>query len=367
MRRDNLTITDLKHLLGKLDMLSTAGTMLFEVGLIPTFSLMPGRPLMTVPPLFDDIQPPAEASPAARTEAATVGAGDSPAVAPPAAPASAAGDDISQPSTLAGLNAGVEAEAGPRVPAAPALPPVAGAATTGDDLAHPATDPAPLLPGDRGAAAPAPGLQRAPEAKAPAAPPSAAGEPPAARWSELDISAAIRIYVDTILLGGTAARAYELIAGRFDRTPEAIRQRFGTSWKARAHQALETARKVEASGTADPAPAPQPALPPVAPMDIPIGRHQAVTQHLDALPRPKGWTEDGDLELVDLIRDNVDAATIAATLEIAPSFVRQRWDQLTGLHKDDDDKPVRRFTGAELGLVLRARAAERRRGSAAAR
>lgn len=416
MRIDQMTIDDLDQLLTQLDGVSEAGKLLVSVGLTPVFSLMPGRPLVSVPPLvgsvealpmagkydvdarleqhdeaiaevwayvfrlkhdvcnaelatedlherlerlearqrpvlggprerlpkISDLQP----SVGAATSAEAAAAEDERALAaaPPAGPA--AGDDIAEPSTEVCHTTEGEAEAVDAMPGSAASTPAAPAVSdeadnAGDPLPEPqepSTEPANLLPADQVDAAEAPQLQVAAQVEAPAVAPMAAGAGddgpagPAARWDELSVSAAIQIYVDTMMLGGKAVTAYELIGTKFGRTSEAVRKRFMTAWKSRAHQALEAAKAAEAR--TNPAQSPDYVSP--------------LVQHLATLPHPKGWSYRADLDLVMMILDRVDQATIAANLEVSPVFVKSRWDVLTGQYKDTNDKLCRRWVGVEI-------------------
>jgi len=391
MRIDQMTIDDLDQLLTQLDGVSEAGKLLVSVGLTPVFSLMPGQPLVFVPahqsapepnalvhelkrelffaqleafspPQWDDLEfaaekiargyqihaaiPEHKPSVSAATSAEAAAAEDERALAaaPPAGPS--AGDDIAEPLPEVCHTTEGEAEAVDAMPGSAASTPAAPAVSdeadnAGDPIpepAEPSTEPANLLPADQVDAAEAPQLQVAAQVEAPAVAPMAAGAGddgpagPAARWDELSVSAAIQIYVDTMMLGGKAVTAYELIGTKFGRTSETVRQRFMTAWKSRAHQALEAAKAAEAR--TKPAQSPDYVSP--------------LVQHLSTLPHPKGWSYRADLDLVMMILDRVDQATIAANLEVSPAFLKSRWDVLTGQYKDGNDKLCRRWAADEI-------------------
>ena len=72
------------------------------------------------------------------------------------------------------------------------------------------------------------------------------------------------------------------------------------------------------------------------------------TQHLATIVHPVGWSYLADLDLVSMTLDRVDLATIAVNLEISQDFLKKRWDLLTGLYRDANDKQCRRWTGPDL-------------------
>lgn len=191
--------------------------------------------------------------------------------------------------------------------------------------------PAPVTDGAAEAEAAPP--QEAPTAEAPAASPPAAGVKPQG-YSDAEVDAAMKIYVDVMLLGGTADRAAEMIAAELGRTKAAVVYQLYNRWKARAHQALQAARAVDPPAAAKAGAAPNYTDP--------------LTQHLATIVHPVGWSYLADLDLVSMTLDRVDLATIAVNLEISQDFLKKRWDLLTGLYRDANDKQCRRWTGPDL-------------------
>jgi hypothetical protein len=69
-----------------------------------------------------------------------------------------------------------------------------------------------------------------------------------------------------------------------------------------------------------------------------------VTAHLMALPDKGGWTVARDLELMELAMKGWKFNEIALQLTMQANLVQPRFDMLTGLYVDANDKKVRRFS-----------------------
>lgn len=77
-----------------------------------------------------------------------------------------------------------------------------------------------------------------------------------------------------------------------------------------------------------------------------------IEAHLHGLPRKGGWTMERDHELLELICAGWAMPEISAEMAIQAGDVKARFDLLSGLHRNAEDKMVRRWTRDELLAAL---------------
>jgi hypothetical protein len=83
-----------------------------------------------------------------------------------------------------------------------------------------------------------------------------------------------------------------------------------------------------------------------------------VTAHLMALPDKGGWTLDRDLELMELSIAGWAPNEIALQLTMQANMIKPRFDALTGLYTDANDKKQRRFSREAVFEALKSLAAK---------
>src|SRR5690606_14993864 len=81
-----------------------------------------------------------------------------------------------------------------------------------------------------------------------------------------------------------------------------------------------------------------------------------IERHLDHLPQPDGWSAENDLELLDMAMSGYITDDCARAFKRPPTFIRQRFDQLTGkrdgIGQIFQRGEVRRAMASRHGVVI---------------
>lgn len=406
MRLGALSLDDLTALNGTLGALAAAGQLLVTAGLIPTFDLTPRYPMQiavnyAMPVSVDAvdlIDTLTNGTPApGQTGAALLKGG---------------GADVARESRDGGVLAGctpiavaelttdfaVQAPSLSGQAEAPAVGPIAGAplqskpsatfihvgserpavAEVGDDRRWARIVVPPTKDGEQAQdvqtdyARPG-GDTGAREAPAAAANNAAGVKGMPDRWTDAEDVRALEIYGAALRLGVTKDAAHLAVAKELGRPVLGVRFRFRNKLVERADR-LTVAILLKKAGPATlPQPEEKPKVAGAAPVALPQpeGPHPAriaakaptsppsadIAGHLATLPVARGWDSAWDVGLVEMACDGLDMGAIAADLRSDAGAVKARFDALTGLYKDANDKACRRFTREQVRDQLTATAA----------
>lgn len=378
MPLNDLSLEQLTKLADDLKSLAKVGQSLAPLN--PIFDLTPGQPTrITLDPVMPDV---AKSSPVqeflanrgeylARKQAERF-------IQPPsieAAQPEPAPEPVDAPSTAGEGVEGAPISAEPSRSDDDPAPPPAGAEATPPPLVEAASDEGKAESGGGSeVAAPAPAAPVPGSASALAA--SAAKYAP---WTDDEDHRLVALVVSGVVgLGLTKTAAINAAAREMGR-PET-----GTVWRCKNKLATRldsaiaeaVAAKADAEALLTPSPeaarqdAPQPqadvqgesAEPPVgdAPALVPEPGAGAPTHvanpilaHIMTLPTKGGWTLERDLELMELSIQGWQPNEIALQLQIQASLIRPRFDLLTGLYEDANDKKVRRFRREDVFEALK--------------
>lgn len=401
MRLGALSLDDLTALNGTIGALAAAGHLLVKAGLTPTFDLTPRQPMMLMldfampvdrigeafHQLMMDGYPAAEQTGAASPYLGDGGAGaagdgrDGGVLAgcAPIVVSESITDFAVQAPSLSGQ---AEAPAGGRL--AGALDLIVSSDSRDDDSTVAPIATAPLTPTQSlhpvaaGLADPARSREDTIEREEPAAAAPVAAAPPAAgaknttgvkgmpdRWTDLEDGLALKVYGAAVRLGVTKEAGQLAVAKELGRPFLGVQYRFRNKLAVRVAR-LTAAILLEKAG---PVPKPDVAIEkPAAPVAPPItlstagATHPAkvvartpitplpvdLAGHLAALPVGRGWNRDWDTGLMEMACDGFDMGSIAADLRTDAGAVKARFDALTGLYKDANDKACRRFTREQV-------------------
>lgn len=179
-------------------------------------------------------------------------------------------------------------------------------------------------------------------------------------WTQADDKAAIDAYVASILASEPIKTATENAAYAVGRPLEGTRWRLKNVLADQLAEALKIASEIPAPPVADPstapaednrsgeaADAPKP-TPPAAPVPAPTA--DLLDAHLADMPRNGTWTPERDLDLARMsVENGWSIQDIAVDFGMDAGAVKDRWDALTGLHRDPKtDKLVRRFVARDV-------------------
>ncbi len=346
---DRLSLQDLDDLLVSLDALKRAGDVVVELGMVPVFCAMPGQPIAMT---LDEVMPPIDqqlgidlsSQPDETATYIVTGAADGPLTFteitdPAPGPAvEAAAVDPAQDSGGGDV----------QIPAAATLvetiempePLAAGAEYEGMAAAQP----------DTGAAA------------------TAVARP--AAWTPEEDEKLVSLVALGIVGGKVKQQAVVTAAHELGRPFEGTRFRLHTKLADRLTAKIESLRTDAVSRLIDThQPDPQPPVPtvpavepasgapsspaPDAPVDMAAQADPSpIEAHLLGLPRKGGWTMERDHELLELICAGWAMPEISAEMSIPAGDLKARFDLLSGLHRNADDKLVRRWSRDELLAAL---------------
>lgn len=340
---DKLSVDALDTLMHRLNLLAKIGDLLSDV-IKPVFNLTPGQPALVLPPVFAaaplsallvfrpltfaDTISAAGQSGVSSAGVAESGAGASVAAAAPAplyAPPAFQIIDDPDPISAAQFDMGFSstvAAAAPAPPDARIVDPVRAEDETQALII--AADNS----GDGGAFDHM--VAREPEPPAPILS-TAIAKPP--NWSEAEDAQAIEIYVAARLQGENQQRCYALIAAALGRPVSGCAFRMSHKLLQRSAQAVID-RKRGYGGQPSPATPAAPAT--VNPPD-------PLTEHLGQMSMKSSWTPQRDMALLELACDGWDMNAIGNDLGIDAKAVKDRFDALTGVYRDPNDRICRRW------------------------
>lgn len=393
MPLNDLSLSQLVDLSDSLITLIHAGRALESRHVEPRFDLTPGVPAS----IMTDVMLPHVGSSAFRSMAeATFPTSSIEAASQPVDAQDDAAADLRQPEPLDAPPA-VEGQAG-------GAPISADACSRSDDVASPPPEASPPPPGEPAI----PQVDTSDEGNAESGGGSGDGsgsQPPAAThqtsfgqnaWTEEEDAELIRLTVFSMVkMGLSKTAAIRTAAKGIGRPEQGSAFRMHHKLKDRLEAALAETRSAKADAEAilskspeaarQDAPPPQAevqgesAEPPVgdAPASVPEpgagatlppdldaksrqaaidhGTHIAspIVAHIMTLPTKGGWTLERDLELMELSIEGWQPNEIALQLKIQASLIRPRFDLLTGLHEDANDKKVRRFKREDVLEALK--------------
>lgn len=381
---DDMTLTELNTLASAIVGLKEAGYLMHEQGFIPSFSMVPGQPVLMrlnlqMPTLAGafvstpGIYPPppsAEFFPAPMTPPV-------PAPPPYVSPTSSAAPRKPAPARIIGA---AEIDAAVNAACDTVLPKMA------QQAAEPPTPKLEVRPVEAPHKAP---VEAQPKAEVVAScAPSALSRAHPNNWTVQEDADLVRIVAEEMVLRGKtkAAAIAAAAAAAFVGRPEPgseyrlktklADQLAGAMAELRAAPALpvDPAPKAAAAPVAEPAPAPQPAAEPAA---EPAPKANAdwrpehalsaatlspIEQHLLDMPTKGGWTLEADLDLLELSELGWTIPEIATEMGRDGRAVTERFDLLTGY---DRETKTRKWARAALLLAAREWAAKRAPASAA--
>ena len=368
MQLECLCLDDLEDLLTKVMTLRNVSTMLTNHGMVPTFSLRPDQPVFITVPVFLHLgavpETPSERTNREPVETAARKAQQEVRVgAPGAAQAETDEDGRDRRERAAPLGPFDEfAEAAHFAPLLAAFDPTPAAEQTGDLLPAGAADPVAAELDPSGPAATAQLTDKAVQLAEPTASGILSMQPP--RWTEAEDATAVQMAVamGAMYFPSTAAPA---IAAALNRPASGVEYRLRNKLAQPIAQARLDARAQKpepepvaaapdrgqseavsdssAGGVSEPPPPARPDPQPASP----------IRQHLMTLPRKGLRTLGDDLELMTLSCDGFPPNAIADELRTDAAEVKRRFDQLTDLHRNAEDKPVRRYTREEVREALK--------------
>ncbi len=332
MQLDAMTLAEIKELHLNIDVLIKVGQVLAECDLRPIFGLVPGAAATIVLPA---IMPPVHsmkalaAAPLSSSlrDARGVGAAD----APPAVDMHATAGAEAPPSAT-------EAPTSSRAPSGPV-----SAAATG---AEPALPPAVLFD-------PAPGHR-------PWTPPEDAqlvSEVARLYRSGLSRSAASRQVAHALgrSAHGAKYRLYHELKSAFAAAlaapapadpPIAVAEQHPP----RVRDGSPVGGGADIGSTAD---APADTLSPVPYRRLEgVREGNALADHVAGLPRAAPWSLARDEELMSLANSGWGIPEIATEMQLGGDVIRKRFDQMTGLCRDENGKPARRFKSHDVAEFL---------------
>lgn len=354
---DALTMEDLSELRLAISALEQAGLSIIESGFEPTFSVVP---LQFVAMRLDYVMPPSQGLLNLNVSNAADPmpvAADAPA---PAAEMEAMLDEVFR---AAHLGETLPSDAAPTqadlVQDEPEQVGGDAAAAAGEGLAAlaPAANPSPqALPAGAAILTPdAPDV--APRPTAGSASALAASRP--AAWTPEEDARLVLLVANAMRGGATKGAAIRFAADDLGR-PEA-----GTGF--RLHNKLAEALTAALAGPldpvgAEPVPAPPKPVPPVsAPRVETAAPTQDLTAYLSGLPRKLGrldWPLARDLELIELSINGFNKQDIAVDMGVDANLIGPRFDVLTGLYRDADDRAQRRYKMRDVQAALAAMIAQ---------
>lgn len=362
MSLNNMTLNQLRELALTLGNLEIAGSTLGSCGLEPLFDLTPGKMVtMTVPFLMPDDTSIAPwrinqgtgiwypATP--ETEAARVDAYPDPVPeTPEPSPLISSADDVSGHSPLpveplaADVNTGEAGDGGagkqhPVTPAIAELPAIGEAVTREGEVFVRQPDPVPASPKAM----------------------------PWTQQEDIDLIARVVLMMQTGIAKGAAiatvaadmGRPYE---GTRFRLGNKLADDFAAALAAAAKTQAQSAPKVtEAEPTPQPRPVPTEAAKAAAPVPTPAPAKtappsDALDFHLSHLSNTDSWNTTHDIELLELTINGWDIPSIAMQMQIGSREIKARFDLLTGLYTDAQDKKARRFKREDVLAALTKRA-----------
>jgi len=237
----------------------------------------------------------------------------------------------------------------------------AGCGGHGDGAELTAPDPSPVVP--------EPVPEPVPVAVVPTTVAPAAAGAKAANWSAQEDQQAIDRAANLMARGVSLAKASTAVAASLGRTAAAtqfhLRKKGLVERLAVAIAALgagPVAAKTAADRVAvprDAAARPEDIAPKQAPSTTPVAPgdpfNTELDHHLRTLRRNgTPWTAAMDRDVIDLACDGLGHQDIAAEIGMDSGAVKARFDLLTGLHRDESDKWVRRFPRAAVQAGLAA-------------
>lgn len=206
--------------------------------------------------------------------------------------------------------------------------------------------------GGQGAAAILPTVDPVDPAPAPGSASAMADRRPAA-WTEDEDARAVEIFVDARRRLVPIGEAYAAVADALGRPLEGTKFRLKNKLAERVEAGLAPPKATPAAKTPAPAPVQPPQPAPAAPL-TPTGELQT---YLAALPRKLGreeWPLRSDLSLIEMSNQGFAKQDIAVDMGVDAKLIGERFDLLTGQHRDADDKPVRRWKVRDVLAALQA-------------
>lgn len=166
-----------------------------------------------------------------------------------------------------------------------------------------------------------------------------------AQWTAEEDAQIVADVVENIKSGLSKNAAIAKAAEKLGRPYEGTRFRLNTKLAGALDVALARAAQAQAK-----APTPKPATTPNA------AALDALEFHLAHLTRTDGWTMARDIELLELTINGWDIPSIAMEMQVDSREIKARFDLLTGLYTDAQDKKARRFKREDVLAALTKRA-----------
>lgn len=168
-----------------------------------------------------------------------------------------------------------------------------------------------------------------------------------AQWTAEEDVQIVADVVENIKSGLSKNAAIAKAAEKLGRPYEGTRFRLNTKLAGALYVALARAAQAQAKAKA---PTPKPAATPNAPAS------DALDFHLAHLSNSDIWNISHDIELLELTINGWDIPSIAMEMQTGSREIKARFDLLTGLYTDADDKKARRFKREDVLAALTARA-----------